>query len=234
MSHDHGSLLNGMVDCTSNFTQLILFDPKLTGKYGNQPGVMRPFEKLTREEIQEELRARELFDFGTSKKEATQMLTAELRGVQRVPTLLLNNPTQLLDELNLQDYTILDCEPLHDMKGHLQNLVDEVPHILNRELADDCKKLINTDLKKEKKTGADYRLVAIHLLCLLRKKNAPVKIIQLLAGIVSISELLYANDLQRTPKMILRLYNLTWLHFELCTELFTITRVVTHHKLFGQ
>jgi len=34
--------------------------------------------------------------------------------------------------------------------------------------------------------------------------------------------------------MILRLYNLTWLHFELCTELFTITKVVTHHKLFGQ
>jgi len=161
------------------------------------------------------------------------MLTAALRGVQRVPTLLLNNPTQLLDELNLQDYTILDCEPLHDMKGHLQNLVNEVPHILKKQLADDSKKLINTNLNKEK-TGADYRLVGIHLLCLLCKKNAPAKVIQLLANIVSISELLYANNLQRTPMMILRLYNLTWLHFELCNELFTITKVVTHRKLFRQ
>ena len=107
-------------------------------------------------------------------------------------------------------------------EGHLQNLVDEVPHILSKQLADDCKKLINTDLKKEK-TGADYRLVALHLLCLLCTKNAPVKVILLLASIVSISELLYANDLQRTPKMFLRLYNLTWLHFGLCTELFTTT-----------
>ena len=73
----------------------------------------------------------------------------QLRGVQRVPTLLLNNPTQLLDELNLQDYTILDCEPLQDMKGHSQNLVDEVQHILNKQLADDSKKLINTNLKKQ-------------------------------------------------------------------------------------
>jgi len=113
------------------------------------------------------VRSKKSSDFGATKKEATQMLTAALRGVHHVPTLLLNNPTQLL-ELNLQDYTILDCEPLHDMKGHLKNLVDEVPHILNKQLADDSKKLINTKLKKEK-TAADYRLVAIHLLCLLRK-----------------------------------------------------------------
>lgn len=138
----------------------------------------------------------------------------------------------MLDELNLQDYTIPDCEPLHDMKGHLQNLVDEVPIISNKQLADDSKKLINTNLKKEE-TGADYRLVAIHLLYLLHKKTAPA-VIQLLANIVSISDLLYANDLQRAPKMILKLHNLTWLNFEVCTELFTITKVVTHRKLFGQ
>ena len=205
-----------------------------TGKHGKKPGVVRPFERLTRHAVQEELRARELYDFGTTKKEATEMLTAALKGVQRVPTLLLTNPTQSLHEVNLQFYTILDCEPLHDMKGHLQNLIDELPHILSKPLAEDCKVLINADLKKEKKTGADYRLVAIHLLCLLRKKNGPAKIVQLVASIVSICELLYAKVMQQTPKAILRLYTLTWLHFELCTDLFLITKVVTHRKLFGQ
>ena len=68
----------------------------------------------------------------------------------------------------------------------MQNLVDEVPHVLSKQLADDCKKLINTDLKKEKKTEADYRLVTLHLSCLLHKKNVPAKVTQLLASTVSI------------------------------------------------
>ena len=32
---------------------------------------------------------------------------------------ILLNPQQSASQLNLQDYTILDCEPLHSIKGHL-------------------------------------------------------------------------------------------------------------------
>ena len=32
--------------------------------------------------------------------------------IQRVPALLLLNPCQNLSNLHLQDYTVLDCEPL--------------------------------------------------------------------------------------------------------------------------
>ncbi len=53
-----------------------------------------------------------------------------LKGAQRVPSLLVLNPKQSLQELNLQQYEVLDCEPLHDLKGHGQNLLNELPHIL--------------------------------------------------------------------------------------------------------
>ena len=53
-----------------------------------------------------------------------------LRGAQRVPTILINNPAQSMSEINLDGYTALDCEPLHDLKGHLINLLPEIPHIV--------------------------------------------------------------------------------------------------------
>ena len=34
-------------------------------------------------------------------------------------------------------------------------------------------------------------------------------------------------------KLVLRLYNLTWVHFELCCELFHVAKKVSHQKMFG-
>lgn len=66
---------------------------------------------MNTEQLQQELRARNVCHIHTTK--------SKLQDVQQVPTLLLDNPTQLLSDLNLQHYTLLDCEPLHDLKGHL-------------------------------------------------------------------------------------------------------------------
>ena len=43
---------------------------------------------------------------------------------------------------------MLDCEPLHDLKGHIQNLIDEVPSKLNKQLEMEVKQLNATDLSK--------------------------------------------------------------------------------------
>jgi len=51
---------------------------------------------------------------------------ATLKGVQRVPSLLLL-PALPLGQLNLQHYTILDGEPLHDLKHHLLHLFGLLP-----------------------------------------------------------------------------------------------------------
>ena len=62
--------------------------------------------------------------------------------------------------------------------------------------------MIDIHLSKDKVTGADYRLAAIHLLALLRGKAAS-NVTMLLLTIVEISKILYADDVERTPRSIL-------------------------------
>ena len=76
---------------------------------------------------------------------------------------------QALSEINLQHYLVLECEPLHDLKGHLKNLFEILPEILDKEISLEVSEVLELDLSKEKKTGADYRLAAMHVLALLRR-----------------------------------------------------------------
>ena len=181
------------------------FPPNIhVGPSGRKSGYSKPFENLTSAELKEELQAHQVYDFGTRKTELTKSLKSLLCGIQRVPSLLLLNPTQNLADTNLGDYTVLDCEPLHDLKGHIQNLLDELPSKLNKQLEMEVKQLIATDLSKDMKTGGDYRLTAVHLLTLLRKRDTPPKVLQLLESLVEISSILYAEESKRSPKLILR------------------------------
>ena len=45
-----------------------------------------------------------------------------LRGVARVPA-LLTDPCRSLLSLNLHKYEVVASEPLHDLKGHIINLI---------------------------------------------------------------------------------------------------------------
>jgi len=205
----------------------------LAGKYGKQRGVVRPFKQMTSEQLQQELRTRNVFHTHTRKSDLQQELNRVLKGVQRVPTLLLQYPSQPLGDLNLDRYTILDCEPLHDLKGHLANVLTELPFVISDKcLATECKQMIEIHLSKDKTTGGDYRLAAIHLLALLRGK-APSNVTLLLQTIVEISEIMYADDTKRTARSVLRLHNLTWFHHELCRDTFEHLQELSHDKFFG-
>ena len=86
---------------------------------------MCSFESLSREELRQELVSRHIYDFPPiNKKRMTDILKDNLCGVQRVPALLLLNPTADLWEMNLLNYTVLPFEPLHDLKGHIANLLN--------------------------------------------------------------------------------------------------------------
>ena len=123
-----------------------------------------------------------------------------LKGVQRVPSLLLLKPDQKLCNLNLQNY----CEPMHDIKGHLLNLFEELPSILPASVKAICETCINICLGKEKKSAADLRATVIRLHMIVMHV---MQINALLQSIVIASEILYAPDSERCPKLLLRLYN---------------------------
>ena len=120
----------------------------LTGKHGNKPGLAKPLDNLKVAEVREELLARGVLNVTEKADVLRQKLADILKGAQRVPTLLIHNPTQNLASLNLERYRILDCEPLHSLKGHLLNLFSELPNILSGKMKDDFTRILSSHLKK--------------------------------------------------------------------------------------
>ena len=159
-------------------------------------------------ELREELQARGITIQGKLKPALQNDLTVVLKGA-------LDPQPTTNTSLNLQHYEVLDCEPLHDFKGRAYNLLKEIPILLTTPLKEDVE-LIQTTVPKQKVSGALLRLATIKLyLKLSRHSDVDKRIIQLMGTLVKISELLYATDNIRTPKSILQLHNVAWMHHEL-------------------
>ena len=79
-----------------------------------------PFENLTALEMKRELVSRgvDLKGLKITKTELQPVLNKTLKGVKRLPILLLDNPGSDLSELGLEDYEISFCEPMHDLAAH--------------------------------------------------------------------------------------------------------------------
>ena len=140
----------------------------IKGKFGRQSGVLEPFKFLSLDQVQQELRVHNIYHTSKTKKEAEAVLTDTLRGVQRVPSILITNPTSL-EEFHLQHYTILGSEPLHDLKGHLSNVFTELLYVLQGDVKESCQKIITYNTRKEKVSCADFRLTAIQVYLQLRQ-----------------------------------------------------------------
>lgn len=151
------------------------------------------------DQLRAELEARGCCTRGKLKPALQSELTATLKGVQRVPTLLTLNPTQTLQSLNLEHYEIMDCEPLHDYKGHAFNLLQEIPHLFSSPLKENIKDIIETTVPKQKVTGALFRVATSKLyLKLLKLSEVDNRVKQLIGTLVKISEILYAKNGSRS------------------------------------
>ena len=116
------------------------------GKWGKRPGELKSFDQL-RVQLREELHTRGNFETNKCKDVLEATLKSTLRGV-RVPTIMLLNPTGKLSDLNLDEYAILDCEPLHDLKGHLINMCKELPYLLTGDVRKSCEDIIAVTVTK--------------------------------------------------------------------------------------
>ena len=206
----------------------------ISGRFGRQPGALRPFD-LRVKELRSELEARGVvLDSKMLRADLQLKLNEILRGVARVPALLLTNPTQQLASLNLGKYEIVASEPLHDIKGHVINLINEMPTILPPgETRSKCIHLIDSCLAKEKKSGADLRRVAIQLYLLLKDLDCSSRVLFLLQSIIKIGEIAYSRDDKRCPRQLLQLYNMCWIHMELCRDLLSQPEKISKTKMFG-
>ena len=67
----------------------------------------------------------------------------------------------------------------------------------------------------------------------MQKENTDPLLLELLNTIVRVSQLLYSFDDNRTPKTVLRLYNVTWYHHELCCHFLSTPKHQSRSHLFG-
>ena len=74
-----------------------------------------------------ELDARDEEIEGLRKPESQAKLSGTLHGIQRVPPLLHLTPESNLADINCSNYNILASEPLHDLKGYVHNVLEELP-----------------------------------------------------------------------------------------------------------
>lgn len=108
-----------------------------------------------------------------------------------------------------------------------------VPHIIgDAQLRAETIQLLDIVVPKEKPSSGDYSQAAICLLALIKDRKHE-DICLLMSTIVEITEILYANDDKRNTVAILRLHNLTWLHHELCRQLFHKLHTLSRQKFFG-
>ena len=77
-------------------------------------------------ELKVELEAIDLVTAGKKKADLERDFEELRRGITNVPALLQGCPETQLEELGLEKYGISPVEPLHDVKGHLNNLIDEI------------------------------------------------------------------------------------------------------------
>ena len=78
------------------------------------------------QELQTGLRLRGVATEGKRKPELVELFDDLRKGTVNVPALLQGTPEASLTSLGLEMYKIASAEPLHDVKGHLSNRIEEL------------------------------------------------------------------------------------------------------------
>ena len=196
---------------------------------------LHPFKELNKQEIIEELISRKIYDINTNRKcEIEKILKKEMRGIQRVPSLLYHNPLITFLNKHLAKYEISSIEPMHDICGHIKNIFTELPSVLN----ENEKKVFNeiyqiTIRNKQCKSACDYRLALLDIV-LVMKNILQSAILELLLTLVEIQRICYSPEKERTSKQILKLYNITFKHVYIMKNLFRKVNKISWGKLYGK
>ena len=80
-----------------------------------------------------------------------------LRGIKRVPILLLNNPLKDLNQMGLGKYEIVMVECMHDIANHIDNILEELPNHLKGEERPNLLKCWKHTKQKKKENGVVIR-----------------------------------------------------------------------------
>ncbi len=111
--------------------------------------------------LRAELEKRGVNTTGKKKPELQQEFEDLQKGINNLPAILQQSPQTTLDSLNLGKYEIFTFEPLHDLKGHLRNIIDEATKKASGETQKILKQVEGTIPNKCTLRCSDYRKAVI-------------------------------------------------------------------------
>lgn len=198
---------------------------------------LKTFYNLPKTDIMNELHERNVkFKSTMTTKNLQEILSFEMHGMQRLPTLMFDHHTKTSTELRLNTYEVLCNEPLHDIHNHIKNLYFELPSHFDKkdEKQNFQLTLDNSFNDKDAKNSSDYRK-SLLIICLWLLENKPSHFItDIFLTLSQIQEILYSPEEERTCKKILRLNNLIFTHsMILKINLKNNLKVLTERKFFG-
>lgn len=165
----------------------------LQGKSWEKGGV-NPLDNLKAQELRDEITARGR-DAGHCTKPQLQNIFNEMRNsIAYVPALLQVKPREELKNLNLQHCEILSTEPMHDLKGHFSNMIDECLHIAPNEVESVLTKVKDTVLSKDTLGASDYRKAVILMYIQLEGLSCDPLLKQLFSTAVEVCHICYSHD----------------------------------------
>eukprot|EP00731_Ephydatia_muelleri_P005769 Em0003g17a len=194
-------------------------------------GGMNIYDKLKKAELTEELQVRQINTRGMNKKQMDETLRSIRAGITNLPALLQCCPTADLNTLQLGRYEVCPVEPLHDLKGHFANILEESEKLLSENALAELKKVKIAILSKSTLRCSDYRKAIILLYIKFRDNKFDKEYEELFRTAAELSHLLYSQDEKRVPKSILALHNISFLHGMICVQLF---RDTAPPRMFGR
>ena len=138
------------------------------------------YENIKVQELRIELSKRGVDITGKKKPQLETEFEELRRGVTNVPALLHDTPEASLESLYLQNYEISPTEPLHDIKGHLSNVTDELLSQTTGNIKKRLSSIYSSVLGKDTLRCCDYPKAAILILLALDELRADRKYIELM------------------------------------------------------
>ena len=123
------------------------------------------------------------------------------KGISNVPAILLTTPQVSLQSLNLAYYEVFPTEPLHDLKGHMQHIINEATKNAEGETLDILKRIQDTALNKGTLRCSDYRKALILIYSSLQQCTSPdIQMLDLFRTATEITEIYVCTRLQAYTK----------------------------------
>ena len=198
-------------------------------------GDIKVYNNLDKDAVAQELHERNVkFLIKNNANILRDKLTKEMCGIQRVPSLLFNNPEEDISETVLRLYEILGCEPLHEHSNQIQNLYAELPHH-HEDKATIIDFIEGTFNGKDCRRAADYRQSLIRVYLFLDHHYPHSPLTNILFTLCEMQRINYHNEADRTNENILRMYVQSFLHMILLKEnIEKKLKCITQRKLFGK